>query len=138
MFTKLQDFFAEYDFDFVLLFGSFVNGTTHELSDVDIGIYSWDDIKLQELGYMTAMLEKALNKKVDIVLLNKIEQKDPNFAFSILENHQTLVVKNQERYVAFKTRVQLSYLDHKELIEQNLRGVQKRLESDNFARRNYA
>ena len=48
MFTKLQDFFAEYDFDFVLLFGSFVNGTTHELSDVDIGIYSLNDIKLQE------------------------------------------------------------------------------------------
>jgi len=37
-----------YDFDFVLLFGSFVNGTTHELSDVDIGIYSLNDIKLQE------------------------------------------------------------------------------------------
>jgi len=90
------------------------------------------------LGYMTAMLEKVLSKKVDIVLLNKIEQKDPNFAFSILENHKTLVVKNQERYIAFKTRVQLSYLDHKELIEQNLHGVQKRLESDNFARRNYA
>jgi len=138
MFTKLQDFFAEYDFDFVLLFGSFVNGTTHELSDVDIGIYSLNDIKLQELGYMTAMLEKEINKKVDIVLLNKIEQKDPNFAFSVLENHKTLVVKNQEFYVAFKTRVQLFYLDHKELIEQNLRGVQKRLESDNFARRNYA
>ncbi len=134
----LEDFFNSFDFDFVLLFGSYASQTPHELSDVDIGIYAKDSLELKELGFISATLEAKLGKKTDVVMLNDIEEKDPNFAFSILENHTLVDCKNEKKYIEFKTRAQISYLDHKKLIEQNILDIKKRLKSGDFARRNYA
>ncbi|WP_193150407.1 type VII toxin-antitoxin system MntA family adenylyltransferase antitoxin [Sulfurimonas sediminis] len=138
MINVLQTFFKKYNFDFVLLFGSAVTQTMHEMSDIDIGIFTKDTISLKDLGYISAMLENKLNKRVDISLLRDLEKKDPNFVFSILENHQLITLQDETSYIDFKTKAQLSYLDHKELIETNLKGLKNRIENGNFARRNYA
>ncbi len=138
MIKTLQTFFQEYNFDFVLLFGSAAINTMHEMSDVDIGIFTGRKLPLKEIGYITAILESKLNKKVDICLLHNIEQKDPNFAFSILEKHKLITLNNEKSYIDFKTKVQLAYLDHKELIEANFASLKNRLENGSFSRRNYA
>jgi len=138
MIKTLQTFFQEYNFDFVLLFGSAATNTMHEMSDIDIGIFTTEKIPLKEIGYITAILESKLNKKVDICLLHTIEKKDPNFAFSILKNHKPITLNDEKNYIDFKTKVQLAYLDHKELIEANFTSLKNRLENGSFARRNYA
>jgi len=137
MISNIQNFFKDYDFNFVLLFGSYLTKKFHPLSDIDIGIYTRDLLSIKETGYISAKLESILYKKVDIISLYKIEQKDPNFAFNILKNHKVIHLNDRDSYIDFKKRVQLSYLDHKDLIEQNIKYLKKRVEKNSFARRDF-
>lgn len=138
MIKKLAKYFNKSDEAFVLLFGSYANKEEGPLSDVDVGIYFKDGIDVKTLGFHNAMLEKVLGKKIDLISLNGIEKKDPLFAFNILQNHQLLHLTDEEAYINFKTSVQLSFLDNKALIEQNMRDLQRRINNNEFAKRNYA
>ena len=138
MIFKLKNFFKNSDESLILLFGSYANNKEHNLSDVDIGVFFKESVDLKKLGYLNATLEARLNKKIDIVVLNEIEKKDPLFAFNILENHIVLHQEDEAIYINFKTAVQLSYLDHKYLIDQGMRDIQRRINSNSFAERNYA
>ena len=93
--NKLQNYFKGNNFSFVLLFGSYANGSFKEGSDIDIGLYFDEDIDYLELGYHSAKLETILNKKVDLIPLNNIYKKDPLFTFEILNNHILLTYKQR-------------------------------------------
>ena len=108
------------------------------MSDVDIGIYFKHRIDLKSLGFLTATLEAKLEKKIDLVVLNEIEKKDPLFAFNILQNHRVLKINNEDMYINFKTAVQLSYLEHKDLIDQSMRDLHDRIRDKRFSKRDYA
>jgi len=138
MIFKLKNFFENCEESFVLLFGSYASKKEHSLSDVDIGLFFKEEIDLKKLGYLNATLEAKFNQKIDIVVLNDIEKKDPLFAFNILENHIVLNQQDEAVYINFKTAVQLSYLDHKYLIDQGMRDIQRRIDNNSFAKRNYA
>lgn len=134
----LQEYFRNQSFTFVLLFGSYANGTQSEMSDIDIGLFFSEEVDYMELGYHTAKLSSLLDKKVDLISLNDLYKKDPLIAFEILDNHQCLVCNNQEKYIRFKTVTQLVYLDNKPLIELNRANLSKRIEQKNtIGKRNY-
>lgn len=133
-----KEYFAEKPYAFVLLFGSCADGSENPMSDVDIGLFFDGDIDLMEAGYDAAKLGEKLNRRVDMTILNHIEKKDPLFAFSILDRHILIAVKDESRYINFKTTVQLSYLDHKSLIESNRDTLQRRIDEGKVGERNYA
>jgi len=134
----LKTYFEKSAYIFVLLFGSFADGKENSMSDIDIGVYFNGKIDLKQVGFDTAMLEQKLSRKIDITILNDIEKKDPLFGFNVLSRHKTLNINNKNRYIRFKTDVQLSYLDHKPLIEANLAAFKNRIQSGKTGERNYA
>ncbi len=137
MIEKLKKYFSDKDYDFVLLFGSFSNHSDTPLSDVDIALYK-KDLPLKRLGYDNAMLESLLNKKVDTLSLYNLPNIDPLLAFNILDNHTIINIKNEDSYITFKTQAQLSYLEHKPLIDLNIQDLKERINNESFAKRNYA
>lgn len=65
---------------FALVFGSQANRQANQLSDVDIGIFTTDDIPILRLGRIVSALEKIGKKEVDLVVLNDLYKRKPNFA----------------------------------------------------------
>ena len=137
MINQLKKYFSQSSYAFVILFGSYADDTYNSMSDVDVGIYS-DDLDLKTLGYHVAMLESLLEKKVDITIIKDIEKKNPLFGFNILNNHQTVLLNDVSLYINFKTKLQLSYLDHKPLLEMNQKTLLDRIEEDKIGVRDFA
>lgn len=128
-----------FDFiDFAVLFGSVAENRATPLSDVDIGIYTNRDISLCELGLLNSRLETILKKAVDVVVLNDIYRKRPVFAYEIVKNGVLLFCKRQERFIEFKKRTLLYYMDNNYLINEINKGFKKRLQNGGFGKRNYA
>ncbi|OQX74856.1 MAG: hypothetical protein B6D59_00910 [Campylobacteraceae bacterium 4484_4] len=134
----LKDFFRKENYPFVLLFGSWSNGTQTDQSDVDIGLFFEKEVDYKDLGYQSAMLEKRVGKKIDMIALNDIYKKDPFFAFEILKSHTPVLLNDEEAYLRFKTSCQLYYLDAKPLIKMNEKAFAERIENDRIGERNFA
>ncbi len=134
---QLKDYFKAGDYSFVLLFGSYSDGTQKSTSDVDIGLFYDKDIDYKDLGFHTAILETKIGKKIDIIVLNDIYKKDPLFAFEILDNHTPLLINNEDSYITFKTSSQLYFLDHTPLIETNEKALLNRIKNDKIGERNF-
>lgn len=139
MIEILENYFSETEiYAFVVLFGSMNRGNAYENSDVDIAVYFDGDIDIMKAAFDQAWLENMLGRKVDIVVLNGIAEKDPLAVFEILDNHRLLMLKNTQKYIAFKTHAQLTYLDHAELIRSNREALGKRIGAGKTGERNYA
>jgi len=124
---------------FALVFGSQANnGQANRLSDVDIGIFTKDDIPLLRMGRIVAALEKVLKKEVDLVVLNDLYKRKPNFAFQVISSAKLLFTRDEDLFVEFKKNVFLYYLDTKPLIDMVKAAMNKRIEAGAFGERNYA
>ena len=123
---------------FALVFGSQANGKANRLSDVDIGIFTKDDIPLLRMGRIVSALEKVLKKEVDLVVLNDLYKRKPNFAFQVISSAKLLFTRDEDLFVEFKKNVFLYYLDAKPLIDMVKASVNKRIETGAFGERNYA
>ena len=136
--TIVKEVFKDTPCDFVLLFGSHARGDAHAMSDIDIGVCTPEPLDLKSLGYLAATLETRLRRPVDLTDLYGLYRKNPLLAFEILSHHIPLCLRDEERYIHFKTMAQLSYLDHKPLIEANRRQLRRRIEEGKIGERNYA
>lgn len=123
---------------FALVFGSQVNGQANQLSDMDIGIFTKDDIPLLGLGRIVSALKKIVKKGVDLVVLNDLYKRKPNFAFHIISSAKLLFTRDEDLFVDFKKNVFLYYLDAKPLIDMVKANMNKRIEAGTFGERNYA
>ncbi len=141
-FDRISDYLKGYDtICFSLAFGSAVenNGANFRpFSDLDIGIFTSDDIPLLEMGRIVAGLEKIVKRKIDLVLLNDLFKKKPNFAFRVIKTSRLLFTKDEDTFVDFKRKVFLYYLDVKPMLETVKAAMDKRLKTDTFGKRNYA
>ena len=134
---ELKDFFKDSRYAFVLLFGSYVSGKQSDLSDIDIGLYYPDEVDYMDLGYQSAILESKFTKKIDIIALNDVYKKDPLFGFEILNNHIPILIKDEAKYISFKTACQLYYLDHLPLIQMQKKAFLQRIKNDKIGERNF-
>ncbi|NIM18392.1 MAG: nucleotidyltransferase domain-containing protein [Candidatus Aminicenantes bacterium] len=138
-FNKVSNFLKGYDnILFALIFGSATKGKTSKLSDVDIGIYTTEEIPLLEIGKMVVWMEKIVKKRVDLVVLNDLFKQRPNFAFQVVSTARLLFAKDEDAFVNFKKNVYLYYLDTKPLIDMMKISLEKRIKTGNFGERNYA
>lgn len=128
-------------FDFIesaILFGSFAEGKENEMSDIDIGIFTTKDISLIEIGLITARLETAFKRSVDVVILNDLYRKNPLLAYEIMSKGKVLFCRNQERLVELKTNTILFFMDTAPLRDAVNRSLRERMKSGRFGDRNYA
>lgn len=137
---KITEYFKEssQNFDFILLFGSYADGTFSDMSDIDVGLHFKGAVDYLDIGYHTTMLETLLGKKIEIAALNEIYKKDALFAYNIILNHKVLLMNNEEKYIAFKRKCMLYYFDLKPLFDQNRASLDKRITQNRIGERNFA
>ena len=100
----------EENITFAYIFGSYVDGSYHDESDIDIAIFLKDD-SFDYYLYITHLLEKNLKKKIDITILNKTKN------LYLLENiiNSSIVVKESDLREDFEIARWHDILDFKEL-----------------------
>lgn len=113
---------------FAILFGSFARGDRAVMpqSDVDIAVYTEEDLTLLDRGAWITDLEMICRRAVDLVWLNPLPAQDPALAFEIMTQGHLLFCRETKRYVAFKTSVILRYLDTAYLREQIATAFERR------------
>jgi hypothetical protein len=107
---------------YALLFGSSVRGTGHFDSDADIAIELTPGAPrdIRALGSLTARLESAARRHVDLVLL---DEAPVALAYRIFRDGHLLVERDHRALVARKTRALLDYLDFRPVEERCAAGV---------------
>ncbi len=110
----------------------------YALSDIDIGIYFTETISLYEFGILVCDLERLTGKKIDLVELNHLDERDIHFAYQIVTGSEILVCKNENAWINYKTKVILYYLDLEPLLCQVEARFRKRIEENKFGIFNYA
>lgn len=97
--------------DFALIFGSYANNKERFLSDIDLAVFTKEEIDIFTVGEIIATLEDACAKPIDLIVLNDLYKTNAKLAFSILDNHQILFCKNHDAYTDFKTKTLQYYFD---------------------------
>jgi len=136
---KITEYLKKNDaISFVILFGSFANGSPGPMSDIDIGIYFIEIPDLIKIGTITNKLEKITGIKIDITILNNLYQKNPEFSYNIVKEGNPLFFKNRQAYVAFKRDSILAYLDISPMRAKVKDTLSKRIKNGKIGERNFA
>ena len=126
---------------FALVFGSASQNSSESLrpfSDIDIGIFTTRELSLLEIGQLTVKIEKMVKRDVDLVELNDLFKRRPNFAFQVIKNSQLLFTKDEDIFVDYKRRSYLYYLDVKPMLNMIKESMNRRIDAGNSGERNYA
>lgn len=133
--TKIENILNKYEqIKFALLFGSYANNTQKYLSDIDIGIYTKDDIDLFLQGEIISDLESELDKKIDLVILNDLFKKNSKLSFNIINNHSLIFCKEKDKYTSFKENSMKYYFDMKFMYDQFDEALKKRIEDGTYGK----
>lgn len=132
------NYLQRFDFiDFALLFGSYAENRAHNLSDVDIGIFTNKDISLLEIGFLTANLESILKIKVDLMILNNLYKKNPVIAYEIVSSNKILFCINENKFIDFKKNALLYFMDTKNMRDMINKTFKDRLNKGKFGEHNF-
>jgi len=66
----IKEVFRRWNIRYAILFGSYAEGVTTPMSDVDIAVKAGRRLSFSEIGLMISELEECLNKTVDLVILD--------------------------------------------------------------------
>lgn len=107
---------------YALIFGSHARGTVHAHSDVDvaIGVLQEHHFDSLALGRLTANLEAAVGKPVDLVLL---DEAPPGLAYRIFRDARPILIRDERAMNVRRARAILEYLDFRPIEELCARGV---------------
>lgn len=91
---------------FIYLFGSFAKGEGREDSDIDIAIYSDEEINAYDLFIISNKLSFEVKRDVQIV---DLKDKDTVFASQIVGNREELYCEDETLRANYNTRVFKDY-----------------------------
>ena len=113
---------AEPGVAYALVFGSTARATARPDSDVDVAVELIPDAvrDVHALGRLTARLESAAGRAVDLVLL---DEAPAPLAYRIFRDGRLLVERDHAALVARKARALLDYLDFRPVEERCAAGV---------------
>lgn len=92
--------------DFIILFGSFAKGTTHEESDVDLAYFTDKQLSSYERFELAGELALLIGREVDLV---DIKQIDTVFTMQIFEQGIPIYIRNENEYIRQKMRAYSMY-----------------------------
>ena len=113
---------------FAILFGSLVNGTWSENSDVDIAIYPKRELSVDDKLDILFKIAKGLNTnedRIDIVILNDLTPLE--LRFRIFRDGVPIIVKDVDIYRYYRDKSISMYLDFK-IFKDKLNLVDKYLD----------
>lgn len=136
--SSVEGYFQKFgNIEFAILFGSYASGKESYLSDIDFGIYVKKELELLEQGLMIYELEALTNKKVDLIILNNLYKKNPEFAYNIVANCKLLLCRSQKSFIYYKTQSFLYYFDTEYLRQEVNETFLRRLNQGKFGEKNY-
>ncbi|GAK41541.1 hypothetical protein TCA2_4032 [Paenibacillus sp. TCA20] len=91
---------------FVILFGSFARGTTHDESDIDLAYFSDKQLSPYERFVLASELAAIANREVDLV---DIKQIDTVFNMQIFEQGIPIYIHNENEFIRQKMRAYSMY-----------------------------
>lgn len=91
---------------FIMLFGSFVKGTVHEESDVDLAYFSNKQLSSYERFLLAGELALICKREVDLV---DIKQIDTVFTMQIFEQGTPIYIQDENEYTRQKMRAYSMY-----------------------------
>jgi predicted nucleotidyltransferase len=137
--SRLQTALVEFDYiDFAVLFGSVSKGSETTLSDVDIGVHASRELPLLETGYLISVIQKNLNQKADVVILNDLYKKNAVFANEIVKSSSIVLLNDDSKWIEFKAQTYLHYLDIKYMNDLMNEAFLKRAAEGNFGKSKHA
>ncbi|SFS76847.1 nucleotidyltransferase domain-containing protein [Paenibacillus sp. 453mf] len=91
---------------FIILFGSFATGTTHDESDIDLAYFSDKQLSSYERFLLASELAAIANREVDLV---DIQQVDTVFTMQIFEQGTPIYIHNDNEFTRQKMRAYSMY-----------------------------
>ena len=92
--------------DFIILFGSFAKGTTHDKSDIDLAYFSEQQLSSYERFILAGELAEIAKCEVDIIDIKKI---DTVFTMQIFEQGIPIYIKNENEFTRQRMRAYSMY-----------------------------
>jgi predicted nucleotidyltransferase len=133
---KIQRYFDDHrEVIFGYIFGSFIKSDVYR--DIDIAIYTKPEVNLLHRGLMQAEITALCKKDVDLILLNKLPDKNPSLAFEIVSHGKRIKNQYPPEHTEYKRKALIRYFDTAGLRKQLSEAFTRRLENDQFVRRNY-
>lgn len=118
---------------FAYIHGSFV--TSDRFRDIDLAIYGSPKPTLMDIGTMITDLSVLTGFKIDITLLNDLQNNSPELAFNIVSYGELLFCTDTTLHTTFKTRALLTYFDTAYLRDMVEKAFQERMDTGNFGKR---
>lgn len=91
---------------FIILFGSFANGTTHDESDIDLAYFSDKQLSSYERFMLASELAAIVGREVDLV---DIKQIDTVFTMQIFETGNPIYIHDENEFTRQKMRAYSMY-----------------------------
>lgn len=133
---KLKSFFlSKEEIIFGYLFGSVVN--SDEYRDIDIAVCMKAIPDLMRQGKLQSELNNLFEDKIDLVILNKLPNKNPAFAYEVVTKGELLFNKNPSVHTAYKSTALQHYFDTAYLRDQFEDAFSQRMTANKFGERNY-
>lgn len=120
---------------FAYVFGSFIRKESYR--DIDIGIFTEEDLDLIEIGRIQTELQNTVDDRVEVVQMQLLPAKNPRFAFSIVTEGELLFTRDREKHSDYKRQVLLRYFDTAPLRAMMDQAFEDRIESGKFGYRDY-
>ena len=129
---ELKEIIKDYPVDFVIIFGSLIRGNFRDDSDIDIAINLNKDLDFLEIGDMVSRLEAKLERDIDLVILNNLYYEDPVLAFEIISKGLPVYVVDREKFIDFKYKTFIEYMDTEYLRKILDRDLKERIKNRRF------
>ncbi|WP_100401314.1 type VII toxin-antitoxin system MntA family adenylyltransferase antitoxin [Bacillus sp. FJAT-42315] len=91
---------------FIILFGSFAKGMTHDESDIDLAYFSDTRLSSYERFILASELAEIANREVDLV---DIKQIDTVFTMQIFEQGKPIYIQDENEFTRQKMRAYSMY-----------------------------
>lgn len=109
--------------DFIILFGSFAKGTTHDESDIDLAYFSTQPLSSYERFLLAGDLASIANREVDLVDLKQI---DTVFTMQIFEHGIPIYIRDENEFIRQKMRAYSMYATLSEQRAPIIEAIKKR------------
>jgi len=131
----IEKILRQYDFiEFALIFGSYASNKYTLLSDIDIAIYTKEQIDIFTQGEIIATLNDKLDKRIDLVVLNDLYKKDSKLSYNILQSHKIIFNDSSEKYNNFKVNSLKYYFDMEYTYNMFNKALSKRLKDGTYGK----
>lgn len=114
---QLNNIGKKHNLELVILFGSYANGKTHELSDFDIGILKRNELSLDEYSSLLNDLCRVFKVKEDRIDISELKNATSLLLKETADSGIVIYQKNSQSFIEFYLKAYKQYIDERKIYE---------------------